>query len=159
MSDRDDLAALINGAPIPQGAVIGTKRERKAYRKADAILATGWRAPGTTFDGCALAALIRSTIRARSVADDAPIGAAYICDDDPIDDVTIDGQVDLRGVADAILAAYDVTAKREIHDGVDYTVDRCLVHEFGEIRRWSDGTGSRQCQRCGTLMHLPVESA
>jgi hypothetical protein len=46
MSDpRDDLAALINGAPIPKGATIGTKRERKAYQRADAILAAGWRPP------------------------------------------------------------------------------------------------------------------
>jgi hypothetical protein len=49
VTDRDELAALINGAPIPKGAVIGTKRERKAYKRADAIIAAGWRPPNPDY--------------------------------------------------------------------------------------------------------------
>ena len=48
MSDpRDDLAALINGRPLPPpGGTIGSMYERmEALQRADAILAAGWTKP------------------------------------------------------------------------------------------------------------------
>jgi hypothetical protein len=53
-----------------------------------------------------LAQLIWDTFRARYIADDGPSNAAYVREDDPLDEALVDGYVDLLGVADAILARY-----------------------------------------------------
>jgi hypothetical protein len=44
MSDpRDDLAALINGGPLPTNQTVGGIYARHtAYERADALLAAGW---------------------------------------------------------------------------------------------------------------------
>lgn len=47
MSDpRDDLAALINGGPLPTAQTVGAIYARHtAYERAAALLAAGWRVP------------------------------------------------------------------------------------------------------------------
>lgn len=52
-----------------------------------------------------LAALMRNTIRARFLADDSPPYVAYANGDDPLDGVMVEGFVDFRAVAEAVLAA------------------------------------------------------
>lgn len=46
MSDRDELAELVHGGPLPTGNTVGELYALGcAYQRADAIIEAGWRPP------------------------------------------------------------------------------------------------------------------